>query len=381
MSQHEWQWHEDDLNVVTIIALSQGPNKLRRLARQHKVFEDGLNRDIGEILQRLQEIAQRGGDFTKEIGKDLDRRFRSTLLRVRSLEPKEVQQLEMKWPLPLMWATMRDEREEVRRHARNQVYGLIWRALREMVACNDAGSNLDEAVKSLQAQNRVQAAELENLRLELEKKKVDAQNLKKVPMGLEPGFSGREREKIGQGRLKREIKKLSHELNREREKVKELMQRLSGLNGCRLPFEGAPVVDEDTAGSLSPGECLCTDEACFSACGELCREDGAICGECPLGGLRVAVVGGLQRMLPVYRKIVSDLGAEFVFHNGRVRNGRYRLRSLVCGADIVVFITSVNSHGALDVVKAACEKTGKQFIASKETGPETLGRLLRACCA
>jgi hypothetical protein len=86
-------------------------------------------------------------------------------------------------------------------------------------------------------------------------------------------------------------------------------------------------------------------------------------------------------MLPVYRKIVSDLGAEFVFHNGRVRNGRYRLRSLVCGADIVVFITSVNSHGALDVVKAACEKTGKQFIASKETGPETLGRLLRACCA
>ncbi|MGC9965830.1 MAG: DUF2325 domain-containing protein [Syntrophobacteraceae bacterium] len=86
-------------------------------------------------------------------------------------------------------------------------------------------------------------------------------------------------------------------------------------------------------------------------------------------------------MLPVYRKIVSQLGAEFLSHDGKVRNGRYRLKNVVCGADIVVFITSVNSHGALDVVKAVCKKNGKKFIAPKETGPESLSRLLRACCA
>jgi len=43
--------------------------------------------------------------------------------------------------------------------------------------------------------------------------------------------------------------------------------------------------------------------------------------------------------------------------------------NIVSGADIVVFITTVNSHGALDVVKAVCKKNGKKFIARrKRTG-------------
>jgi hypothetical protein len=364
-----------------VLALSQGPNRLRRLARQQGAFEDGQNRDMGEVLQRLGEITLGSGELAKKIGKDLDGRFRSTLLRVRSLDAEEVKKLEMKWPVPLMWAAIRDEREEVRLHGRYLTHALIWRALRKAFTREETGTCSDEAIKSLQEQNRAQAVKLQNLRRELENKTVEVESMKRASRLPEPRFSRPEREMMGKSRLEREIKKLGHELNREREKVKELTQRLSGSNGCRPPFEGALAVDEETAGSLSPGECPSKDEAGISGCGELCLENGVICGKCPLGGLRVAVVGGLQRMLPVYRKIVSELGAEFVFHDGRVRNGRYRLRSVVCGADIVVFITSVNSHGALDVVKAACEKNGKKFIASKETGPETLGRLLRGCCA
>jgi hypothetical protein len=218
-----------------------------------------------------------------------------------------------------------------------------------------AGSDLDEAVKSLQAQNKTQAAELENLRRELEK--------------------------MGQGRLEREIKKLGHELNREREKVRELTEKLSGSNGCSRALEPVASDDVENTGCLSPGDCPCLEETGPAVCVELCREEGALCGECPLGGLRVAVIGGIQRMLPVYREIVSQLGAEFLFHDGKVKNGRYRLKNIVSGADIVVFITTVNSHGALDVVKAVCKKNGKKFIAPKETGPESLSRLLRACCA
>jgi len=367
--------------VAMIFALSQGPNKLRRFARQHNVFEDGPNRNIGEVLQGLCEITLWGGELAKEIGKDLDERFRSTLLRVRSLDAEEVKKLEMKWPLPLLWATMRDEREEVRLHGRHLAHALIWRALRDAFVGEEAVSGPGEAVKAFQEQNGAQAVELENLRLELEKRKFEVEGMRRASRLPGPRFSRPEREMMGQGRLEREIKKLGHELNGEREKVRELTEKLSGSNACSTQIEAAATEDAVTAGCHSPGECSCTDEAGFSACGELCREDSGFCAECPLGGLRVAVVGGLQRMLPVYRKIVSQLGAEFLFHDGKVRNGRYRLKNVVCGADIVVFITSVNSHGALDVVKAVCKKNGKKFIAPKETGPESLSRLLRACCA
>jgi len=409
MNRYQWQWHEDSLNVVMLLALSQGPNKLRRFARQHGAFEEtaipdawrlsrrqrrfvrqhgvfgsceeGPKRNMGEVLQRLAEITREGGEVANEIRRDLDARFRSTLLKVRSLDAEEVKKLEMKWPVPLMWAAIRDDREEVQSHGRYLAHALIWRALREAFVGEEPGNGSEEAVKSLQEQNRAQAAELENLRRELEKNKVEVEGVKRALRLTEPRYSSQEREKIGQGRVEREIKKLGHELNREREKVKELTQRLSGSNGCRAPVARAPTVDVESAGSLLPEECSCAEDAGSSACGELCLDDGVLCGECPLGGLRVAVVGGLQRMLPAYRRIVSQLGAEFLFHDGKVANGSDRLRHVVCGADIVVFITSVNSHAAMDVVKAVCKKNGKKFIAPKETGSETLGRLLRACCA
>ncbi len=103
------------------------------------------------------------------------------------------------------------------------------------------------------------------------------------------------------------------------------------------------------------------------------------CADCPLKGMRVAVVGGLARMLPTYRKIVSELGAQCIFHNGKVGNGSCKLKNVVCGSDLVVFITSINSHCALSVVKTACRKNRKRFIALRETGSESLGRLLSGC--
>ncbi len=386
MSRYGWQWHEDSLTVVMLLALSQGPNKLRKLARRHGAFEEGTNRSMDEVFQRLGEIVPGGGELTKEIGKDLDTRFGSTLLKVRSLGAEEVKKLEMKWPVPLMWAAVTDDREEVRMYGRNLTHALIRRALREAFAGQGMGSGPGEAFESLQKQNRAQAAELENLRRELlsqewEKKKIEVEGIKRVSRLPEPCPSSVELGKMGQGRLEREVKKLGHALNREREKVQELTRRLFESESCRPPAERERAVDAETAGFLSPEECPCADEAGSSACGELCPADDVLCGECPLRGLRVAVVGGLQRMMPAYRKTVSQLGAEFLSHDGKVKNGRYQLRNVVCGADIVVFITSVNSHGALDVVKDVCKRNGKKFLAPKETGPETLGRLLMACCA
>lgn len=115
--------------------------------------------------------------------------------------------------------------------------------------------------------------------------------------------------------------------------------------------------------------------------GFCCMEGRECCKGCPLAGLRVAVVGGIGRMLPEYREVVRQLGAELIYHDGHMKSGSYKLKNVVCGADIVVFITSVNSHGALTVLKAVCRKKRKRFIALRETGCESLDRVLRNCAA
>jgi len=115
--------------------------------------------------------------------------------------------------------------------------------------------------------------------------------------------------------------------------------------------------------------------------GHCCGRGTDRCKDCPLFGLRVAVVGGIGRMLPDYREVVRHLGAELLYHDGHMKSGSYKLKNVVCGADIVVFITSVNSHGALSVLKAVCKKKGKKFIALRETGCESLDRTLRNCAA
>jgi hypothetical protein len=83
-------------------------------------------------------------------------------------------------------------------------------------------------------------------------------------------------------------------------------------------------------------------------------------------------------MLPMYRQVVRKLGAEFTSHTGKVGKGSCKLKSVVWGADVVVFITSIKSHGALKVAKNTCRRNGKRFLPLRETGVENLERVLRA---
>jgi len=378
MNQHGLPWYSDCLSVVTMLALSQGPDKLRRLGRRHGLLEAGEDPDVVELLQRLHEMCHQGGEFARDIGKDLDERFRSTLLQVRSLGVEEIERLEMKWPVPLLWATLRDAREEVRLHGRRILHGVLWHALRQtFVQREDDGQDLQEVIRSLRERNMAQRTELETVRKELERKKAEIWRPGKATMLIEPERKSAERAEIGEGRLKREIRKLSHELDKEREKVRRLTEKTAPSTLSLA--EGMALNPEDGPESLHSKTCPCSEQGGVSSCSQKClEEEGGFCRKCPLEGLRVAVVGGIGRMQPVYREVVQQLGAEPLFHDGQVGNGSYKLKNVVCGADIIVFITSVNSHSALSIVKAVCKKQGKKFIALKETGSESLEQILRA---
>jgi hypothetical protein len=110
---------------------------------------------------------------------------------------------------------------------------------------------------------------------------------------------------------------------------------------------------------------------------ERCIADNDCCKKYSLEGLRVVVVGGSNKMLPEYRDVVSQFGAEFLSHDGEVRNGSDKLKNVINWADIIIFITSMNSHGALNVMRSVCRKKAKKFIVLRETGSESIARILR----
>ena len=106
-----------------------------------------------------------------------------------------------------------------------------------------------------------------------------------------------------------------------------------------------------------------------------CRRE--VCEHCPLQGRKVIIIGGLDRLEPGYRQTVSRLGGECEFHTGKLRNGNRRLKQRVANADLVVFITSINSHAALNAVKKECKRCSKPFCALRQTGCGSLEETLK----
>lgn len=111
-------------------------------------------------------------------------------------------------------------------------------------------------------------------------------------------------------------------------------------------------------------------------CNHDCLSD-PVCQDCPLKGMRVAIIGGVERMESIYRDVVSQLGGKLSYHGGHTRNGCGKLKKLVSNADMAVFLTSVNSHSALATVKDACKKSGTPLAAIREKGAGSLEKALR----
>lgn len=369
-------WNSDCLNVTAILAMSLDAKRLKKLARRQGLCRNGTGPDLIEAFQGCHEACHRDAEFARALEKELDSRFRTTVAGVRSMEIEQVRELDMPWPMPLLWATLTDEREEVRRHGRYLLHGLFWNVLHRTSSSNENETNLQETVDALEQRVKVQSAELTRMRELLQEQELEAGRLRKLTRdSLEMKKGG----ETGSGRLSRQVRRLQYELNREKGRTHALAETIREA-GLSPPEETGSDIP-GAARASEPPKCPCEGSDDSSPCRQTCREGTDCCPECPLEGLRVAVIGGPDRMQPAYRKVVQQLGAEFLFHDGEVKNGSYRLKGMVCGADIVVFITSVNSHGALNAVKAVCRKNGKKFIALRETGAESLGKTLKVAAA
>lgn len=76
-------------------------------------------------------------------------------------------------------------------------------------------------------------------------------------------------------------------------------------------------------------------------------------------GLRVALVGGVERSERAFVDAAAALGHRLDFHGGHLSGrGVDDLRRIVSRADVVIVATGVNSHGAAQLARKAARERG-----------------------
>lgn len=95
--------------------------------------------------------------------------------------------------------------------------------------------------------------------------------------------------------------------------------------------------------------------------------------------LTVAVIGGPDRMTRGFADLAEQHGHRLQHHDGSLAGrGRRALRDLVARAHLVVIVTGVNSHAAVQVAREEVRRQGVPSLICRRFGLANLSRLLEA---
>ncbi len=94
---------------------------------------------------------------------------------------------------------------------------------------------------------------------------------------------------------------------------------------------------------------------------------------------RIAIVGGLQRQERELARLAEAAGYELLVHSGEMGGrGAAGLRALVAQSDIVVIITGVNSHTAVQLAKKLSRQLGRTSVVHQRFSAARFRALLDA---
>lgn len=84
---------------------------------------------------------------------------------------------------------------------------------------------------------------------------------------------------------------------------------------------------------------------------------------------RVLFVGGMDRNEPALLSLGRSLGIEVEVHYGDIHGrGAAALDAMIARAELVVVVTSVNSHGGVNLAKRAARAHGVPMIIARSCG-------------
>src|SRR5262249_8394527 len=94
-------------------------------------------------------------------------------------------------------------------------------------------------------------------------------------------------------------------------------------------------------------------------------------------GMRIAMVGGLDRNESLLSRLAGEAGHEMRFHHGRrAARGGGTLRALVSASDVLVLTPDVNSHGAVQLGKRLARELGSPWVVLRTCGVARFRTLL-----
>lgn len=89
--------------------------------------------------------------------------------------------------------------------------------------------------------------------------------------------------------------------------------------------------------------------------------------------MQVGIVGGLERTERQYEDLAAHHGHRLVFHHGHVHGAGLRsLRQLVDHSDVVILITDVNSHAAVQITRRLMREQGRSPVIMRRCGTARL---------
>jgi hypothetical protein len=381
-NQHIWSL--DCIAICTVLGFALDAKNVGKLCRKFNLSKQGKRVDSSFGFYLLHKACHRqGGVLPKRLTKLLNERYRRIIETVRATEEGSEDQITSElevWigqePAGIMWALLTDPRESFQCLGVYLVHQIAYGAFRDSRARATTSQREEEEAKAAVLQeNRARASLAEQkavsakLRRRLRQSERKVSDLEATCQRQEQRIAELEATPDRETSLRRRIRILEHELGVARNAL-DSASRVTGAVNAEEPCQTG---EADSLTCCAPTHDRGEAVDCGNR-GDHCTVPGA--DPCPLDAMHVAVIGGLDRLEPHYRRVVEAMGGQFLFHNGDCQGGCHRLRTAVCQADLVIFITRVNSHSALKVVKGLCKKTGRQFMALRETSPTALEAVL-----
>lgn len=98
--------------------------------------------------------------------------------------------------------------------------------------------------------------------------------------------------------------------------------------------------------------------------------------------MRVGIIGGLDRSEQSYQRLAHDLGHEVEHHTGHMRgHAAADLERLVERCDVVVIVTDINSHGAVQTTRKILRGRHRDPVLVRKLGVSRFLALLQAHAA
>jgi hypothetical protein len=93
--------------------------------------------------------------------------------------------------------------------------------------------------------------------------------------------------------------------------------------------------------------------------------------------MRIAIIGGVERVEEQYVARAARAGHEVTFHHGRVGGrGAHNLVAMLDRQDVVIVVTDTNSHGAVKLARRAMRLRGREPLLLRRCGLSRFGELL-----